>query len=156
MGNGRRQSTGDSWMIRLSAIAVLLAAPFLLTQTASAQDCFCGTGSAFLQGGFMIDAAPAETPDTTIESVLIVEHAQAPAAPSVLWCSDGNDPRCMPVHPSDAPEFHALRGGPVAAFVEAPETRVARVARELDAVTPAEGLSPARGVPSSIDRPPRS
>lgn len=153
-------------MTRASSIALLFCAPLLITQPAAAQDCFCGVAPTFGMPtlGMQVaverpdDAAP-ETPDTTIESVLVVAHvaapADAPAAPAVLWCTSGNDPRCMPMQSSDAPAFRALSGGPVAIGVDLDQLHVSRVARELTSVTPAEGLAPARGVPSSIDRPPR-
>jgi hypothetical protein len=143
-------------MTRVSAMALLVCAPLLMTQRVAAQDCFCGAAPTF----GMNDAAPApETPDTTIESsvVFIVAAAPAhlPAGPAVLWCTSGNDPRCMPMQSSDVPGFRALSAGPVAVAIELPETRVSRVARQMKSMTPAETLSPARGVQTSIDRPPR-
>jgi hypothetical protein len=144
-------------MTRVFGTALLLAAPLLLTQPAAAQDCFCGTAPTF--GMTAPDAFAPETPDTTIESVLIVARTlqpQAPAAPEALWCTSANDPRCMPMHTSDAPSFRALSGGPVAVGVELTNAQVHRVAREMTSMTPAEGLPPARGVQRSLDRPPRA
>jgi len=149
-------------MTRLSGIALFFAAPLLFTQPVAAQDCFCDVSpfalGAFGVGEAALEQVAAETPDTTIESVVMLPEVAAPsspAAPVVLWCTSGNDPRCMPMQSSDAPAFRALSGGPVAIGVDLVQTRTARVARELTSVTPAEGLSPARGVQRSLDRPPR-
>lgn len=144
-------------MKRVFAIAALAAVPLLSTQPVLAQDCFCGAP--------VVDAdaeqAP-ETPDTTIESSATPDEQAlaAPAAPtrapSPLWCSGGNDPRCMPMQPSDAPAFQALASGPVAAAIDLAATPLVRVAEPRDVMTPAEGLAPARGVQRSLDRPPRA
>jgi hypothetical protein len=150
-------------MTRVLAIALLLSAPLLASQRAAAQDCFCGTGAWQVTPTFGMDAAlsdvevAAETRDTTIVSVLVVapRSERAPAAPAVLWCTSGNDPRCLPMQPSDAPAFQALSAGPVAVTVDATRPDFARVARSLTSVTPAEGLVPASGVTRSLDRPPR-
>ncbi len=146
-------------MMRVSAIALLFCAPLLIPQSASAQDCFCGALPTF---GIevlveMAPPTPAETPDTTIESVHLVAAAplEAPAVPAVLWCTSGNDPRCMPMQSSDAPVFRALSAGPVAVGIDLTQMRASRVARELTSVTPAETLTPAQGVRHAIDRPPR-
>jgi len=129
-------------MKRALAIAALSCAPLLTTQTALAQDCFCGVGI--------------ETVDTTIESTIVGADAPAPMPVSdALLCRGGNDPRCMPMHTSDSPAFRALSGGPVAAFVDLEHMRLLRHARAMTSVTPAEGLAPARGVTITIDRPPR-
>lgn len=155
-------------MNRVSALTLVLFAPLLLTQHASAQDCFCGLAPTFGMDGAAetdagaLEADPPETPDTTILSsvVFIAElapvHGPVPAAPAVLWCTSGNDPRCMPMHASDAPELRALEGGPVAVTIDAERLRVRRVARDLSVVTPAEDFPAATGVQRSLDRPPRS
>ena len=159
MRTSRRQSTGAlRQMTRLSGIALFFAAPLLLTQPALAQDCFCDPAPFGVSPFGVALPMAAETPDTTIESVLLLPTAAAPSAPAtptVLWCTNGNDPRCMPMQPSDAPAFRALSGGPVAIGVDVADTHTTRVARELTSMTPAEGLSPARGVQRSLDRPPR-
>ncbi len=157
-------------MHRVSAIALLTCAPLLFTQSALAQDCFCGAGPWQVAPTFgLVEVAPEalidgpdalvapETPDTTIESSVsaTATAAAVPVAPVVLWCTSGNDPRCMPMHPSDTPGFRALGGGPVAVGVELARAPLARVARAMISMTPAEGLAPARGVVTSIERPPR-
>jgi hypothetical protein len=148
-------------MNRALAIAVLLSAS--LASTAAAQDCLCGAGAWQVTPTFGMDEpqVAAETHDTTIlsdriVSVLVVAAAPRPAhAASVLWCTSGSDPRCMPMQPSDAPAFQALSAGPVAITIDATRPRFTHVARELTSVTPIEGLAPAHGVSRSIDRPPR-
>lgn len=139
-------------MLRVFATTLLLSAPLLITQSAAAQDCFCGVAPTF----GMADAAP-ETHDTTIVSTVLAvprtEHV--PAALAVLWCNSGNDPRCMPMQSSDAPAFRALSGGPVAVAIDPTKLGALRVARDMIAVTPAEGLEPAHGIRRSIERPPR-
>jgi hypothetical protein len=132
--------------------------PLLLTQPAAAQDCFCGITPTFGLGMTPSTEDAPETPDTTIVSVLMVAHVAmpvAPLAPEALWCTSANDPRCMPMQPSDAPALRALGGGPVAIAIDLPRTRFTRIARTLGSVTPAEGLAPALGVQRSLDRPPR-
>jgi hypothetical protein len=161
MAADRRQSTRALTMIRVSAMALLTCAPLLLPQLAAAQDCFCGAPPTFgIEAEVLVELAvpaPAETPDTTIESVHVVEAvpSEAPPTSAVLWCTSANDPRCMPMQSSDAPSFRALSGGPVAVAIEPTHREVWRVARELTSMTPAEELPPAMGVQRSIDRPPR-
>lgn len=146
-------------MTRVSTIALLLCLPLLHSQPAAAQDCFCGTAPTFgVTDGLSFELAGVETPDTTIESVLLIVQAPAPqpTTPVVAWCTDGNDPRCMPMQSSDFPSFRALSGGPVAISIDRSEMRAWRVAREMNSVTPAEGFPSALGVRRSLDRPPRS
>lgn len=172
-------------MTRALAISLLACAPLLFgAERALAQDCFCGAqpvelaavpgvtvlGATVLGDGVLgegvLGADAPETPDTTIESadpsaadpsegaLVVAAHAHAPVTP--LWCTSGSDPRCMPMEPVDSPVFRALSGGPVATTFEMISAlRASRVARVLDAVTPAVGLAPARGVRTGIDRPPR-
>ena len=146
-------------MNRVFAIALILSAPLFTAEEARAQDCFCGPGAWQVSPTFgMPDTEVAiETRDTTIVSVLVVapRPARVPVAP-LLWCTSGNDPRCMPMQSSDAPAFRALSAGPVAVTIEVSRPDLARIARALTAITPAEGLAPARGIQRSIDRPPRS
>jgi hypothetical protein len=149
-------------MNRACAIALFLCAPLLMTQRAAAQDCFCGVAPTFGMPASTADELPAsETRDTTIQStvsvvfIAAVTPTRAPATPAVLWCTSGNDPRCMPLHASDAPELRSLSGGPVAVGVDLTQLRVSRIARELSSMTPAEGLPSALGVQRSLDRPPR-
>lgn len=140
-------------MILMAGVSLLSGA-----ERALAQDCFCGAQPVEIAA--VPGAEAPETPDTTIESAdprveAPAPHAQAPATP--LWCTSGSDPRCMPMEPADSPVFRALSGGPVATTSEMIlALRASRIARVLDAVTPAEELAPARGVSSGIDRPPRS
>jgi hypothetical protein len=152
-------------MTRVSRIALIALAPMLLAQPAAAQDCFCGASPFAGAGAFAVAAAPdpvpdmaPETPDTTIESVVMLPEAEVPAqpaAPGVLWCTGGSDPRCMPMHASDTPEFHALSSSPVANVVTLARPRLRRTVTEPSSWTPVEGLAPARGVQASIERPPR-
>ena len=139
-------------MLRVFATTLLLSAPLLITQSAAAQDCFCGVAPTF----GMAEAAP-ETHDTTIvSSVLALPRAgHVPAALAVLWCNSGNDPRCMPMQSSDAPAFRALSGGTVAVAIDPDKLGLSRVARDMTSLTPVEGLLPAHGITRSIERPPR-
>jgi hypothetical protein len=140
-------------MSRISAIAILLAAP-LLTQPAAAQDCLCVVGDGF--GLF-----EAETPDTTIASTPVdatqpaADAAPAPAHRTVLWCASANDPRCQPMQPTDVPMPRALTGGSVGATVAALALAGRRLPKTMT-MTPTLGLAPAIGVRSALDRPPRA
>ncbi len=153
-------------MPRALALTLLACVPALSfgvalvgPQRALAQDCFCGAQPQQVPGS--VDADAPETPDTTIESsdpeaVAPAESVRAHVPGAPLWCTGSADPRCMPMEPADFPVFRGVGGGPMATTLEMiTAMRAPRIARTLDAVTPAEGLAPAWGVTTGIDRPPR-
>lgn len=150
-------------MKRFAAACLLATMPLLIAQPASAQGCVCEAAPTFGMEFFeRADGVLAETVDTTIESAdptaapdTVAAARPAPARAPVLWCSSASDPRCMPMQPTDAPQLSSIQFAILALPPDVVRVRTHVIETTDTTMTPTYGLLAARGVSSSIERPPR-
>ncbi len=126
-------------------------------------DCVCGLEVGTIESvepRWLMDRAEAgalETPDPHAVHVATRSEGSGSRAP-ILWCIHASDPRCAPLHASDAPPNHAsLSLASLAVGVEAAPAR--STARWLDGPAPPHDRlalrAPRSPDPRRLDRPPR-
>lgn len=110
-------------MLRMHLATWLLA--FVLVPPGSvraAEECVCGVSDANPYAGWgYVEAVESLAPELLMDRALDPSELETPdphavrgmtprgeRAPSVLWCTHANDPRCSPLAPDDAPEPRSL------------------------------------------------